>query len=133
MEDLLMEKDIWYIIFEKKPDNTSNKDWKKLNRKSRSMIRLCIADSMLINISIEKTAKALWDKLGALYQSKYLDNKLFLSKKLYNIQMYEGDLVTYHINSFNTIVSQLQSIKVKIKEEINALHCYALYQIHGII
>ena len=62
-------------------------------------------------------AKALWDKLGTLYQSKSLVNKLFLRKKLYNLRMKDGDSVKEHLNAFNTVVSQLASIDIKILDE----------------
>eukprot|EP00253_Pinus_taeda_P023382 PITA_23382 len=65
----------------------------------------------------EATAKALWDKLGTLYQSKSLVNKLFLRKKLYNLRMKDGDSVTEHLNAFNTVVSQLSSVDIKISDE----------------
>eukprot|EP00253_Pinus_taeda_P011875 PITA_11875 len=65
----------------------------------------------------EAMAKALWDKLGTLYQSKSLVNKLFLRKKLYNLRMKDGDLVTEHLNAFNTVVSQLSSIDIKISDK----------------
>ena len=61
--------------------------------------------------------KALWDKLGTLYQSKSLVNKLFLRKKLYNLRKKDGDLVTEHLNAFNTVVSQLASVDIKIPDE----------------
>jgi hypothetical protein len=41
-------------------------------------IRLYLADSGLLNVSGKSIAKELWDKLGNLYQSKSLVNKLFL-------------------------------------------------------
>jgi hypothetical protein len=56
-------------------------------------------------VSREATTKELWDKLGALYQSKSLVNKLFMWKKLYNLRMKDGDSVTKHMNDFNTMVS----------------------------
>jgi len=65
---------------------------------------LCVPDLVLLNVSREATAKALWDKLGTLYQSKSLVNKLFLQKKLYNLRMKDGDLVIEHLNAFNTVV-----------------------------
>ena len=61
--------------------------------------------------------KDLVDKPGTLYQSKSLVNKLFLWKKLYNLRMKDGDLVTEHLNGFNTVVSQLSSIDIKISDE----------------
>eukprot|EP00253_Pinus_taeda_P003773 PITA_03773 len=65
----------------------------------------------------EATAKALWDKLGTLYQSKSLVNKFFLRKKLYNLRMKDGDSVTEHLNVFNIVVSQLSSVDIKILDE----------------
>jgi len=62
-------------------------------------------------------ANDLWDKLGTLYQSKSLVNKLFLWKKLYNLRMEDGDLVTEHMNAFNTVVSQLASVDIKTSDE----------------
>ena len=61
--------------------------------------------------------KNLWEKLGTLYQSKSLVNKLFLQKKLYNLRMKDGDSVTEHLNAFNTVVSHLSSVDIKISDE----------------
>eukprot|EP00253_Pinus_taeda_P033481 PITA_33481 len=97
-----------------KPMGVCNEEWKKLDWKAKSTIRLCVSDSILLNVSEEATAKALWDKLGTLYQSKSLVNKLFLQKKLYNLRMKDGDSVTEHLNTFNTVVSQLASVDIKI-------------------
>jgi hypothetical protein len=95
----------------------SKEDWEKLDKTARSTIRLCLADSVLLNVSGESTAKELWDKLGNLYQSKSLVNKLFLRKKLYHLRMEDGDSVTDHLNVFNTLVSQLVSVNITIAEE----------------
>src|SRR3984885_4057998 len=62
-------------------------------------------------------AKAMWDKLGTLYLSKSLVNKLFLRKNLYNLRMKDGDSVIEHLNAFNTVVSQLASVDIKILDE----------------
>jgi hypothetical protein len=68
-------------------------------------------------VSEEATTKDLWDKLGNLYQSKSLVNKIFLRNKLYNLRMRDGDLVEEHLNAFNTVVSQLVSVEIKILDE----------------
>jgi hypothetical protein len=72
---------------------------------------------VLFNFLGEYTAKELWDKLGNLYQSKSLVNKLFLQKKLYHLRMEDGDSVIEHLNAFNTLVSQLVSVNITIAEE----------------
>ena len=71
----------------------------------------------MLNVSGEDSAKKLREKLGNLYQSKSLVNKLFLRKKLYHLRMEDGDFVTDHLNTFNTLVSQLISIDIKMDEE----------------
>jgi hypothetical protein len=60
------------------PTSMSKEDWEKLDRRARSNIQLYLVDLVLLNVSGESTAKELWDKLGNLYQSKSLVNKLFL-------------------------------------------------------
>jgi hypothetical protein len=118
MEDLLVDRDQWITVDPgTAPTGTSADDWKKLDRKAKSTIRLCLSDSVLLNVSEEATTKDLWDKLGKLYQSKSLVNKLFLRKKLYNLRMRDGDSVAEHLNTFNTVVSQLVSIEIKISDE----------------
>ncbi len=66
-------------------------------------------------------AKSLWDKLGILYQSKSLVNKLFLRKKLYNLRMKDGDSVTVHLKTFNIVVSHLLSVDIKISNEYKCI------------
>jgi len=118
MEDLLVDKDQWIAVDPcTKPSGVSDEECKKLDQKAKSIIQLCVSNSVLLNVSGEATAKALWDKLGTLYQSKSLMNKLFLWKKMYNLRMKDGDSVTEHLNTFNTMVSQLASIDIKVSDE----------------
>ena len=70
-----------------------------------------------MNVSREATTKALWDTLGTLYQSKSLVNKLLLQKKMYSLRIKYGDSVTEHLNAFNTVISQLLSVDIKISDE----------------
>eukprot|EP00253_Pinus_taeda_P011461 PITA_11461 len=65
----------------------------------------------------EAIAKALWDKLGTLYPYKSLVNKLFLQKNLYSLRMKDVDSITEHLNAFDTVVSQLLSVDIKISDE----------------
>jgi hypothetical protein len=143
MEDLLVDKEQWIVVDPgiqptgtpstrtqatgTQPTSTqttstlvtsmSKEDLDNLDRRARITILLCLADSMLLNVSGECTTKELWDKLGNLYQSKSLVNKLFLRKKLYHLRMEDGDSMTEHLNAFNTLVSQLGSVNITIVEE----------------
>jgi hypothetical protein len=122
MEDILVDRDQWIAVDPgTAPTRTSADDWKKMDQKAKSTIRLCLSDSVLLNVSEEATTKDLWEKLGKLYQSKSLVNKLFLRKKLYNLRMRDGDSMAEHLNSFNTVVSQLVSVEIKISDEYKCI------------
>jgi hypothetical protein len=68
-------------------------------------------------VSEEATTKYLWEKLWKMYQSKSLVNKIFVRNKLYNLRMRDRDSVAEHMNTFNSMVSQLVSIEMKISDE----------------
>jgi hypothetical protein len=118
MKDLLVDIDLWIAVdLVISPTTTSSYDWKKLDQEENSTIRLCLSDSILLNVSEEATTKDLWDKLGKLDQSKSLVNKLFLRKKLYNLRMRDGDSMVENLITFNTMVSQLIFDEIKISDE----------------
>jgi hypothetical protein len=81
------------------------------------MIQLCLADSVLLNVSGEDLTKKMWDKLGSLYQSKSLLNKFFLRNKMYLPRMSKDSTMNEHLNVFKTIISQLYYVDIKIIEE----------------
>jgi hypothetical protein len=94
MEDPLVDRDQWIMVdLGTAPTGTSADDWKELDQKAKRTIQLCLYNSILLNVSEEATCKYLREKLGNLYHSKSLVNKLFLRKKLYNPRMRDGDLV----------------------------------------
>eukprot|EP00253_Pinus_taeda_P025935 PITA_25935 len=69
MEDLLVDKDEWITVHPgTKPTRVSDEEWKKLDRKEKSTIRLCVSDSVLLNVSGEATTKTLWDKKERHYK-----------------------------------------------------------------
>ena len=52
MEDMLVDKDQWITIYPvTAPTGTSTNDWKKLDWKEKSTIRLCLSNSALLNVS----------------------------------------------------------------------------------
>ena len=118
MKYILVDKEQWVVVDPgTKPIAMLQEDWDKIDIKARSTIRLCLLDLVLLNIFGEYIAKNLWDKLGSLYQSKTLVNKLFLTKKLYLLRMEEGDSVKEHLNAFNNVISQLVSVDIDVTEE----------------
>ena len=118
MEDLLVDQEQWIVVDPcRKPTATLQDDWDKLERRERSTIQFFLSDSVVLNIFGEDSAVKLWEKLGSLYQSKSIVNKLFLQKKLFHLRMDENDTVTEHLNVYNTLVSQITSVGIKMAKE----------------
>ena len=59
--------------------------------------------------------------LSYMYEKPSAANKVYLMRRLFNLNMGEGNSVTDHINEFNTILAQLESVQIKFKDEVNAL------------
>ena len=49
--------------------------------------------------------------------TKSLSNKFFMKKQLYSLRMKEGTPILQHLNAFNTILSDLLALEVKLEEE----------------
>jgi hypothetical protein len=130
MEDLRVDQEQWTMVYScTQSTDISKEEWEKIEKRARSTIHLCLENLVLLNVLSEDSTKKLWDKLGILYQLKYLVNKLFLRNKLYLLRMSDGSSVTEHLNLFNTILSQLSSLDIKITKEEKCISilCYFPY------
>ena len=65
--------------------------------------------------------------LDKLYEKPLASNKVFLMNCLFNMNMSEGGSVADHLNEFNTLTSQLSSVKVKFDDEVRALLIFCLF------
>ena len=120
MEDLSIDRDLWDAIDENKlrPTNlTLAIQYDVIDRKAKGLIKLCLADSILINVHEEPIMKKLWKKLSEIYQEKSLLNKIFLRKKLYFLRMEEGEKNYEHLERFNMLVTHLTLVWVPMDEE----------------
>jgi len=82
-----------------------------MDKKVRVAIKLFLFDLALMNVQDANPAKVSWGKLQCLYEAKSLVNEIFLRRKLYNFMMKEGDKMAEHLNTFNSLVNQLESRK----------------------
>ena len=64
---------------------------------------------MTFKIIKEKTTSDLLKVWSNMYEKLPAMNKVYLMRRLFNLQMFEGGSVVDHINEFNKIVSQLSS------------------------
>lgn len=93
MEDLLIDQNMSddIDVNVSRPSNpTLVGQYDVMDHKTKGLIRLCLTDSVPINVHEENTTKKLWTKLGEMYQAKNLLNHIFSSKKLYSLKMKDG-------------------------------------------
>ena len=85
------------------------------------MIWLILSRLVAHNVIKEKTTVELMTALSGMYEKPSANNKVHLMKKLFNLKMTEGMIVTQHLNEFNTIINQLLSVEINFDNEIQAL------------
>ena len=118
MHALLKQQGIWGPLPEKKSEAAN---LETLEGKTFSTILLCLADEIIIEVSDEKTAASLWQKLESLYMTKSLTNKLLLKQRLFALRMQEGIELRDHLDKLNSILLELCNIDVKVEDEDAAL------------
>jgi hypothetical protein len=123
MEDYLYWKDLFLQLggIAKNSTTMKDKEWEVHERKALGMIRLSLATLAPFNILKEKTTKELMDALGKLYERPLVSNKVFLMKRLFNMNMSQGGSVADHLNKFDTVTNQLSFVKVDFDDDVRAL------------
>ena len=106
---------------EGRPVGMTDAEWIDIDQRAASCIEMLITDDVLNNVIAETTAKGMWDKLEEIYLGKSLSNKLFLKKKLFKLEMKEGEDMMKHINIFNALINDLNRIDVQFIDEDRAL------------
>jgi hypothetical protein len=107
MEDYLYQNDLFLPLggITKKTTTMKDEEWEVLDIKSLGTIRLSLVASIDLNISKEKTMKALMDTLTKMYEKPSASNKVFIMKRLFNMKMSEGGFIADHLNHFNTVTN----------------------------
>ncbi|KAE8694615.1 putative pentatricopeptide repeat-containing protein [Hibiscus syriacus] len=118
---VVMRKDGCLATISERPvDFTDDNKWIEMDGNAMTNFHLALADEVLSSIEENKTTKEIWDHLTKLYEVTSLHNKIFLKRKLYTLRMSESTSVTEHLNTLNTLFSQLTSLSCKIVEQERA-------------
>ena len=56
--------------------------------------------------------------LAKIYKKPSASNRVFLMKHLFNMNISEGGSIADHLNEFNTLTSELISVKVNFDDEV---------------
>ncbi|GJV97566.1 hypothetical protein Tco_1549143 [Tanacetum coccineum] len=99
---------------------TDDSKWAEMDGSAIANLHLALEDGVLSSIEEKKTAKEIWDHLARLYEARSLHNKIFLKRKLYALRMTESTSVTEHINTLNSLFSQLTSLSCIIEPKERA-------------
>ena len=92
-----------------------------MNKKAIAYISQWIDTSSCHHMANETNAYNLWKKLELVFEQKIDRNKIFLLKKLVNIKLKEGTLMTDHLNTFQSIINKLATMKMVMDDEMQAL------------
>ncbi|KNA08435.1 hypothetical protein SOVF_162690, partial [Spinacia oleracea] len=107
----ILRKDNCLAANEERPTEiTDNVKWNEMDGNAISNLHLALADGVLSSVAEKKTAKEIWNTLTKLYEAKSLHNKIFLKRRLYTLRMMEETSMTDHINTLNTLFSQLTTM-----------------------
>jgi len=116
-----MTDEQWAEEQKKKRGSLTDDEWEALELKALSAIQLYLTPHVLREVLDKTTAVGLWIRLEQLYMTKSLANKIRLKEMLYTFRMAEGTPVQKHLNDFNSIVVDLESLDVKIEDEDKAI------------
>ena len=78
MMAILVQSGLKKVVTGKKPENLNKTEWEELDEKALSAIQLCLANTVLQEVLMEKTLSSLWKRLETLYVTKSLANRLVL-------------------------------------------------------
>ncbi|CAN1807780.1 Retrovirus-related Pol polyprotein from transposon TNT 1-94 [Linum perenne] len=121
IEDYLYGKKMHVPLLDKKPETMKDDEWALLDRQVMGVIRLSLSRSVAFNVAQVKTTKEMMSVLSGMYQKPSANNKVHLMKKLFNLKMEESSSAAEHLNSFNTIISQLSTVEINFDDEVLAL------------
>ncbi|MFQ6626046.1 hypothetical protein Gotur_005125, partial [Gossypium turneri] len=79
--------------------------------------KLCLTNTVLQEVLMEKTSSVLWKRLEILYATKSLANRLVLKQRLFTFRMNKGKLLRDRISQFITLLNDLKNVEVHIDNE----------------
>ncbi|WCJ44212.1 Retrovirus-related Pol polyprotein from transposon TNT 1-94 [Euphorbia peplus] len=120
IEDYLYGKEL-HEPLDEQPKEMSDEDWKLLDRKAMSVIRLSLSRNVAHHTVKAKTTIEILEILSSLYEKPSAANKVHLMRRLFNFQMTENSSVAVHLNEFNMTISQLSSVGIDFEDEVLAL------------
>lgn len=123
MKALLVQQGLSQAIKTKSDQMTDEQSvkWQENQEKAHSAIVLCLADSVLREVSHAETALEVWQKLQDLYLQKSLASRLYMKQRLYSFRILEDRPLGKQLNEFHKILDDLENVEVKLQDEDKAI------------
>ncbi|MBA0864076.1 hypothetical protein Goshw_029653 [Gossypium schwendimanii] len=118
---ILVQTGLKKVVIGKKPENLNQTEWEELDEKALSAIQLCLANTVLQEVLMEKTSSALWKRLETFYATKSLANRLVLKQRLFMFFMNEYELLRDYISQVITLLNDLKNVEAQIDDEDQAM------------
>ena len=126
----LMRDSLWSIIAKQETapvDITSREYATFMTRYNKALatIVLTLDPNLLYILGEPDDPVFVWEKLAEQFQKKSWVNKLILRRKLYSLQLKEGDSVQEHIKAMTEVFNELTVIGVEMGEEDHVIYLLA--------
>lgn len=88
----------------------------KEEKKCKSILVQCVADTHLEHVQDKKRVKDMYDSLKAVYERKSVAGQLLLRKKLITMKYEEGDDMSDHLLKFDKTIRELKAIGATLED-----------------
>ena len=96
---------------EEKTEETSEKDWDKMNRTACGVIRSCLIQDIKYYMMYETSARKFWEIIEKKYLTKSIESQLYLKRKLHRFQLKRGLSIDEHMN-YTKLLADLVNVNV---------------------
>lgn len=115
MEIILDQQEVKECI-EREHTNPVEEIFMKKDRKCKSLIIQCIANSHLQYVKHKSSAYQMWKALGAVFQRKGVATQLYVCKKLLSMKLQEGTSLEKHFFKFEETVREIKTVGTKLDQ-----------------
>lgn len=102
-------------LLEKTVDDEDEMKCISEEKKCKSILVQCVADSHLEYVQDKRRAKEMYDSLKQVFERKSVASQLYLRKKLMTMKLEETDDMSDHFLIFDKTVRQLKAIDAKFE------------------
>ena len=99
----------------------NDKYWEKINRQACGTIHLCFCREQKYLFIKETFVYKLCQAPENKFMKKSNENRLYLMKRLFHLQLKSGTVISDHIDTFNQLIADLFNLDKTFKDEHKAM------------